>query len=795
MIRLLVIRILIRAVQMSAKRLYLVALLLVIGCHQAGVGQDAPMPGPPAERMVETSQLDEQLKLTRDVLLNKDSSEPMRINAARVMLSSENPSARKILLDTLRQSQNSAARMAVCKALIKTRGNGKVITGKSDFIEPLLEILTTEQDFALTKLAAQATLMFGYEQIQKRLEKAVTDPALSVGARLNVVCALGLHPDVKAAMKLVSLVDSEEKEVAAAASEELRSLDIPTGTDARSRRLIMAELRAQGQEAFLRDRLLRGAAQIRNLQNQSNLWQKQYLAALDKIYEAYGQGEDVAKGKFLAEHLSGSEATVRLWALDKVERWWQGTGDKSTLLTELGPVLVGLISDQSSDVRLKTAKLLSSMVEVNSAEKLLDRHRVEKDDQVRTELFIALGRTCGYAFLPESSVKLSEDIKKQTLELAVEYLSQQEPTKARRGAEVIRKLLEHNGLSPVEVGHYLNRLQERYKQAQAGADGALRGELLGAMAGLCAESVYKADAKRLFRSLFVQALQDETNQVRETAVDGLLQIDKAQTFRMLRKNFLNNQSPIVRKQLIDLAGEIGGADDLVWLAKKVGSPVEGDLAWQAMLKIFQGPGSNGALLARWIGEFDSPNAVSELSDEQRLSLLDIAESKATAENNRKMLKNTWERLAELYKKGGKFKQAAEYFGRLHEAAATDKQKKDILPDLLYAYLRLPNVEAAAQLVNNSLLESDLDPNSHVVVSIDAYLNAPPVGTAGKDVLVELLAKIEAGKDRPEWDKQVKRWGELLKAKEVGKPDGKEPGAANKSDWAEQLLLFAMGSID
>ena len=82
-------------------------------------------------------------------------------------------------------------------------------------------------------------------------------------------------------------------------------------------------------------------------------------------------------------------------------------GTKSKLPTELGPVLVDLISHQDRDVRLKTAKLLSLMGQLSSAERLLKQLEVEQDSEVRMELFVALGGACYYAFSPNSGLKIS----------------------------------------------------------------------------------------------------------------------------------------------------------------------------------------------------------------------------------------------------------------------------------------------------------------------------------------------------------------------------------------------------
>ncbi len=54
---------------------------------------------------------------------------------------------------------------------------------KEDFVKPLIAILTSEEDSAIAKPAAEALLIFGYDQVQADLEKAVTDPSLSANLR------------------------------------------------------------------------------------------------------------------------------------------------------------------------------------------------------------------------------------------------------------------------------------------------------------------------------------------------------------------------------------------------------------------------------------------------------------------------------------------------------------------------------------------------------------------------------------------------------------------------------------
>ncbi len=752
MVAKLTVNIFLRVVRMSTKRLYLVILALVIGCQSPIIGSVARETSFAAKESSEKVELDPQLELNKRVLLEKTSSDQMRINAATVMLLSENPPARQILLDALKQTENDAVRKAVCKALIQARTGQETLNNVDDFVQPLLGVLVADNS-ATAKLAAEATLIFDYEHISEPLEQLIANSSLPLEARLNAIYALELHPDMRAAITLLTLVDSPEEDLAAEAEKALLTLGIPAGTDTKTRKQIVRNLVREGPVAFLRARLIRKEAQIRGAKSELALWQGRYLLALDNVYAAIG--DDAEKAKFLTEHLSGFEAIVRLWTLEKIRQDRVGTRPNPKLPAEVGPVLVNLVSDQNRDVRLKTAAVLSFMTEVDSARDLLTQLEAEQDDQVKTQLFSALGSACYIAFLPNSKIKIPPEIRKQTLEWAVKYLAEQTPAKAQKGAEVMKKLLEQDGLTSAETDRYLSLLAQRYHGLKNGSDGPLRGELLSALAGLCApQSVHKAQSKKRFGPLFEAALTDKTDFVREAAVDGLIYIDKAAALKRLRKDFVNDPSAIIRKKLIALAGDVGGKEDLLWLAGKIGSNSESEPAWQAMLKIFNG--SDSAALNDWVSTFAPENSSTQASDAQKITFLELAERKAVAENKPKMLKDVREKLAELYIKTGLFERAADYLGRLHEAASTIEEKKVILPDLLNAYLRWPKIELAAKLIENSLLREDLDPNDVLVRSLDDYLTEPPLG-ADANAVLGVLTEIKTPEARPLWRERLRQW--------------------------------------
>jgi hypothetical protein len=732
--------------------------MLAIGCQKAGFAQEKPPST--VQNTPATEQLDPQLKVNKDALLNGS------VDAATVMLFHDNPKAREILLDILKQNENSPARMAICRAMNQARVSKETFKNAQDFIEPLLGILDTEND-AEAQLAAEATLIFDYGKIKEPLDKIFTDPNKPVTTKINAIHALKLRLDMKATIRLIELVDHPQKQVSAEAESALHSLGIPVGKDPEARENNIKAIEQDGPIAFLRTQLIRQDAQMRQERAELELWQKRYKSELDKRYDSIS--EDAAKGDFLAAYLVDPETIVRLWALDKAYKWRVAPGSK--LPDKLGPVLIKLISDNDRDVRLITAELLALMPKLNSASHLLAQLKVEQDDLVKTKLLVALGGACSNAILSNPTSTISpemKEIRKQTLEWAARFLFEENPEKARNGAEVIKKLLSRDGLEPEEVDRYLGLLSERYRKQKNNPDNTLnlRGELLSEMAALCVQdSTYREKAILLFEKLFIEALRDEANFVREAAVDGLVYIDKTKALKLLRNDFINDSSLILREKIIALANAVGGKEDLNWLSEKVGSNSESDPAWQAMLKIFNG--SDAGVLNEWLDKLTLPGSKVKLSNEQKIDFLKIAEAaKGSGENKQEIHK----RLAELYYEAAQFDQAADYFSILYEIARTQEAKEAILPKLLDACLKGPKLERAAELVRNYLKQGDLDPNSIVVKLINNYFSNPPAGADPNEVLKVLVA-IKTPQDRPKWEQQLKKWTNYLgKAKEADKPN-------------------------
>jgi HEAT repeat protein len=635
----------------------------------------------------------------------------------------------------------------------------RALKNKEDFIKPLLSILTSEEDATITRAAAEATLLFSYDQVQAELERAVTDPALSLAVRMNVIYALKRHPDRAAVAKLFSLLDSPEATLVDAARAALASIGIPVGQEPQK---TWAELQQRGAETFLRDRLFWQETRVRELETDLSSWQKRYLTALNGQHDSL---PDATKNAFLIEQLKSPEVIVRAWALDKVLELRNAKGTLNW--SELEPSLSDRIADTSRQVRLKTALLLAKMGELNTSKPLLDQLKVETDESIKRQLLMALGEACYAGSMVTATRKVPEEVRKETLEWAVRFLNEADAEKMRSGAAVLGKLLEQDGLKPEEVDQYLKTLLARYTQLGAAGDPALRGYLLGVMAGLCApRSTCREPAAKLYSGSFDQGLADKSDIVRQNAMDGCVNVDKPGALRKLQ-GLTADSNPAIRQKLIDLAGEVGGPQDLDWLVEKVGVAGEGD-AWGAMLKVLRSPRCNLEVLTKWTAKVDFLAAAERLAIEQRIVFYTLVEQRALSENRADLLADTRTKLAQLYVSSSNQKMASEYLKALLDAAGTPEQRQQVLSQLLGVYLALANVEQASELIHNCLSAKDLDlANNFVTQCIENMLNDPKITDPGALIVLLGQIKLKNPEAAGKWQLLLSRWTErFAKAKKT-----------------------------
>ncbi len=671
---------------------------MVAGWFSTCYGEDGAVADAAVKSEEDKENGEVELRLYKGALL-QGPSDQNRDDAVVVLLRRTDVEGRVILLEALGSKDNSEARKAVCRGLIKSREWSGSLKGANDFFEPLMGMLV-EAEGDEAKLAAEALLMYPYYQVRNQIGKLVHGEGAVKNGRLNAIYYLSLVPGEKSAiLELVDILVDEDKDVAAAAGEALPYW-VPKGAD---RAEVVRDLQKKSPSEIIRDRIDYQRKEMRRLEDELKMWRDLYVKSLDAEYDTAAESD---RGGILFSKLSAAPGVVKVWALQKVSQ----RSASVVLPAGFGDRLIGLLGDADREVRLETAKVLTKMSdELNPAEKLLESIKAEQDGGVRLAMFEALGEACYFAFSPNSAIKLPDGIRQETLKEAGEYVKQEDADSAKMGVEVIRKLLEPNKLAAEEKEKYLLMVAQRYS-LEKGKGSVLEGDLLGSMAKICNQTANREKAGGLFKRSFIDGLAVKNpDAVRDASVTGLANLDKGIALSEFRSRKLYADGSVkVRTAVINIAGEAGKAEDLEWLLTKRGaSNGEGGLVWDAMRSILQRQGS--AVIVDWAEKLRSAGAGSE----QVQGLLETGIKKAEGENNAEVLK-----LA--------------------------KGKLRLL--LIDGHITAGEFEKVAEVFTARLVEGDVSRGDRLAVRVDIYLGSEAEMDAKKKI-VEILCGVKAAEDR------------------------------------------------
>jgi hypothetical protein len=674
-------------------------------------------------------------------------TDQVRTDSAMELLLGEDKYARYIVLSVLAQNDNIPAQAAICKALAQCRGLG--VKNTNDFLDPLFTIVSTGSD-QQARAAAEALTIFDFKLINDRLGKIILDSKSTQTARLNALYAIKMRPEKQAIFELIRFLSARDQQVAQTAAGHLRDiLGISAAGDSTAWMQIVKDLEHKSQEELDHDRLVRLELKSREDDAKLTEWKNMYLSSLFARYDAITSDAD--RATFLKQMLNSDELVLQVWALDRVREWRESN---KPLPSNFGPILLTLVSSNEAAVRYETARLLAYTSYFNPAEALYKQLPDEREDSIRIELLGALGAACNYARLNPDAAKVPENIIAATRGWAGEFLMQTEPRKACQGAQVLSKLLAADSMPQQEAQQFLAMFTQRYVQERTRTEpnDLVRSTLLTEMGSLCGSAAHRADAARTFEPLFLEALADKADAVREAGVSGLVKVDEPRALAtLLARNEPNDGSPKVRSTIIELAGRVGTKTDLAWLSSKMSvSGAEGEAAWKAMIEIFKRSGS--PLLADWVTRFD----IAKVAMDRKATLLELMLQKAESENNTELSAAARKRLADFYLDSGQqVEKAARYYGMLLEGTS-GKDREAIVTGLLVADLKLNQYDSAAQLFANRLLEKDLDANDVFIVKVNGYL-AKNSSVQNNQLLVKALAAVKATTSRLLWQQQVKRW--------------------------------------
>lgn len=694
---------------MNLDRISLIIFLTVIITAGTVCAADAPVTAADVVKAKADAEAADKLRFVKTTLLNGPTVQ-LRLDAAVALLYSKEKAARQILIETLAVKESSPARQAICNTIINSR---QAIVDKDDFLKPLLAILA-ESNGKDAKFAAQATLIFEFSEIDDALTKMAVTAENGRDVRLNALYALKLRPVEKQAVAAIaSLISDLDKQVAQAARQALPYW-IPAGMN---RPEILRYLKRLSRDEISRKWIDFQEKEVRRLENERQKWQKLYLSSLSREYD---NADDTEKGNILLGRLGSDLSAVRLWALEKVS-----TLSPSVVIPpQFNTQLLGLLSDSDRNVRLITARMFYRMSKRNPAEKLLDQFKVEEYDDIKLELFKTLGEACYYAFLGRK-IDLSEEIRSSTLIIAEQYLGENDPDKAAVAAEVIRKMLEPNGIELTLVKKYLKLVSARFAIAQ-GNDPKLAAEILGVMASLCGQPAHRGITSKLYGTYFLNGLENKDNEaVRRTSVAGLINIDKTTAFEELKaKSLMDDPSENIRMAVIKLAGETGKSEDINWLLDKLQANGESPMAWEAIKEILQR--QKAAEIFAWTNK----PAVAKLSQDRRMVLLVMAEKKAEQEKNAKVI---------------------------------NAVRTKLRPIQLDAYLKAAAFDKAGQIIADRLKEADMSVANPLARVIEAFMSSASLQQ--KTALVKELTAVSStelnSKGRPVWQTLLAKWKKML----------------------------------
>jgi HEAT repeat protein len=687
-----------------------------------------------------------QFRIYREALL-QGSSEEIRVDAAVGLLLNRDETSQALLVSSLRLSDNSGAVKAVCRALIKSRAVGATIGSRDVFLEPLLELLAGA-DTDLSRLSSEALLVFRYRDIEERLYELSHNALLDKRVRYNVIYALQIRPEPEALSSLIKLLDEPDSDVARAAETSLQeAFGIPVGTGRAVWEQILNDLKQKSPDDIRRERLLRQEMKLREMQAERDRWQRLYLGVLDKQYET---ADETQRNAMTLESLDSDLPAIRLWALDKIDRI------PAASQAALRDKLLALLGNESRLVRLKTAKVLNNMSILNPAEKLLERFRLERDSEVALAMFEALGEACFFAFSPGSKIELPADVKLQTLEIAGGYLNSEDIETAKKGAEILRKLLELDGL-PQDVADRNLGLFVACYNLSVQRNSLLRADLLGMMARLSGRGAQRERAARLFLQFFVEGLGVPDNPaVRLSAATGLSNLDKAEALKLYKKhNVMQDASPALRQLVFDAAGQAGKAEDLDWLASYLSSNGQSESALQAFRAICQRSG--GQIVLEWADRFDREGIQTALVRE----LLEFVEQTAIAEKNDILLSESRVRLAEWFVRRQTPDQLAAYLDKLKATGGSL-----VFPDatgarLIEALAFAGYYDAAAAIVKVRLERASLRKDSLILDKLEEYFQSGQVNVELKRELFAKLSVLKVDPANPLWSSKLKSWQEYF----------------------------------
>ncbi|OHB49610.1 MAG: hypothetical protein A2Y10_15635 [Planctomycetes bacterium GWF2_41_51] len=265
----------------------------------------------------------------------------------------------------------------------------------------------------------------------------------------------------------------------------------------------------------------------------------------------------------------------------------------------------------------------------------------------------------------------------------------------------------------------------------------------------------------------MKAAEDKSDLIAAPAVTGLLKIDQAGSFEILKnQSFFLHSSSKIRGELIYVAGQIGTAQDLEWLATLADNSEledERQKAADAMMNIFQYCKTD--ILITWAQRLSvqSKSKNDDLLLVKSRTLFEMAEKKAEAQQDANTLMVLRRTLADSYAEAKQYAQAAKYLGMLLQSAADSNDREYLTSRLLEVNIYDGQAESAKQLIANILLSSDIGEDKKVSNVLNQYFSDNQDKERCSKIFRAIASiQLSDAAKYPLWTAQIVKWRTLLK---------------------------------
>lgn len=475
-----------------------------------------------------------------------------RMEAAELLLSRTYPQAADALMGFLADATNRASQIAVAEAIAK-RGDGR-----SEFIEPLMAMLTGEES-SVRAAAARALSVYRNDGVTDRLIAIAQDGKRPAAVRVEVIASLPRALEQKVAGALVGLLEDRDPAVASAAGDALgRLANIRTfGADAARWRAWWNQNKDKPRSQWLAELATSLSRSQAELEAENARICERLAKATEDLYAA---AQPAQRDAMLLGLLRDPMGDVRLVGLRLVEG---RLSSSAKVPPDVRAQAKAMLADADGRVRQKAALLLAALGEPDAGKVLLDRLAVEESPEVRIAVLTALGQLADPAALP---VVLRE-IRSKKADVAA------------AAARALGRIVAKQRLDDAMQAQAVKALGDRYEQVARAQDGVELPEAILTAMG--------ATRSAEFLPLLRAAMKDPAATVRLAAVNGLRQFGAAEAAADI-ETLVGDGDRGVRQAVISALGSLGGAKSLQTILRRTDPSAETDAtvrqqAWEAAM--------------------------------------------------------------------------------------------------------------------------------------------------------------------------------------------------------------------